>query len=128
MPIFHTEDESEEGSSSGNESEDESDEEEEQTMKPVFVRKENRVTIQQQEEKLHSQKTLVEKSIIQKEDRKNQTRVLVAESIRKSEEINDQHLDDADSDAGLPDDTNDVDDELEVNPSLLLFHLNCLNI
>lgn len=112
MPILHSEDEE---SSSGEEygSSDESEEEEKQ-LKPVFVRKENRMTIQEAERRQKEEEKLMEKKRQQEEERKTQTRILVAESIRKTEEQG-THYDDADSDAGLPDDTDDVDDEIEYN-------------
>ena len=46
---------------------------------------------------------------------------MVAESIRRNQEMADMSHTDADSDAGLPDDTDDLDDPLEVRttpPSL----------
>ena len=52
------------------------------------------------------------------EERKNQTRQLVADSILKMNEIDKEAAVDNDSDNGLPDDTDDVDDELEVKKHL----------
>lgn len=110
MPILNSEDES----SSGDEDEYSSSEESEEEMhqKPVFVRKEHRMTIKEQEMQQLKEEKLLEKKKQQEEERKNQTRVMVAESIRKTEEQS-THFDDADSDAGLPDDTDDIDDEVE---------------
>ena len=49
------------------------------------------------------------------QSRKIQTRVLVADSLRKIEELKElQAAENVDSDAGLPDDTDDIDDEMEV--------------
>ena len=44
----------------------------------------------------------------------SQTRVLVAESIRRNIEMSEMSQTDADSDAGLPDDSDEADDEIEV--------------
>ena len=112
MPILHSENED---SSEGEYSSDSDSEEDEQvSMKPVFVRKENRMTIKEQENQALKEEQLVEKKKQQEEERKNQTRTMVAESIRRTDELNETHYDDADSDAGLPDDADDLDDELEV--------------
>mmetsp|Transcript_112120 Transcript_112120/g.219812 ORF Transcript_112120/g.219812 Transcript_112120/m.219812 type:complete len:271 (-) Transcript_112120:1-813(-) len=109
MPILHSEDEN---SSSEEEYSSSEESEEEQHQKPVFVRKENRMTIKEQEMQQQNEEKLLEKKRHQEEERKNQTRIMVAESIRKTEEQS-THFDDADSDAGLPDDADDVDDEVE---------------
>jgi microfibrillar-associated protein 1 len=111
MPILHSEDED---SSSGDEYESSDESEEEQTLKPVFVRKENRMTIKEAEKQQHAEEQTKAKQRQKEEERKAQTRILVAESIRKTEEQS-THFDDADSDAGLPDDTDDLDDEVEYN-------------
>lgn len=111
MPILHSEDEE---SSDGDYSSESESEEEEVSLKPVFVRKENRMTIKEQESKQMEEERFAAKKKIQEEERKNQTRTMVAESIRRTEQMNETHYDDADSDAGLPDDADDVDDELEV--------------
>jgi len=45
-----------------------------------------------------------------------QTRVMVADSLRRLEELKElQAAEAVDSDAGLPDDTDDIDDEMEVH-------------
>ena len=46
-----------------------------------------------------------------------QTRVLVAESIRRNQEMSEMSHTDADSDAGLPDDSDELDNEIEVRES-----------
>ncbi len=112
MPILHSE--NEDSSSDGEYSSESESEEEEVCMKPVFVRKENRMTIKEQESKQLEEERNAAKKKIQEEERINQTRTMVAESIRRTEQMNETHYDDADSDAGLPDDTDDMDDELEV--------------
>lgn len=125
MPILHSEDE--EDSSDGDYSSD--SEEEEVTMKPVFVRKENRMTIKEQENKALADEKQAEKKRVQDEERKNQTRTMVAESIRRTDEQNETHYDDADSDAGLPDDADDLDDELEVTRcACLMIECDVFNI
>ena len=48
----------------------------------------------------------------------SQTRVLVAESIRRNIEMTEMSHTDADSDAGLPDDSDDLDDEMEVREEI----------
>ena len=115
MPILHSEDESSEDNENYSSESEDSDEEIGKMMKPVFVRKENRMTIKEQENRVLLEESIVEKKKVQKEERKNQTRVMVAESIKRADELNDNHLDDANSDAGLPDDTDDLDDEFEVS-------------
>lgn len=114
MAILNSDDESSDDensySSSGSDSE-----EGDRVIKPVFVRKENRLTIKEQESKALKEEALAGKKRQLDEERKTQTRVMVAESIRKNDEQNAAHYDDADSDAGLPDDTDDLDDEVEVS-------------
>jgi hypothetical protein len=107
-----------------NESEYESDsedfsDEDDQVLKPVFVSKQNRVTIKEREEKQLKEESLNQKLRQENEIKKNETRVLVAESIRKIEESKELNLSDADSEAGIPDDTDNLEDELEVH--LLIF-------
>jgi len=135
MPILHSE--NEDSSSDGEYSSESESEEEEVSMKPVFVRKENRMTIKEQESKQLEEERNAAKKKIQEEERKNQTRTMVAESIRRTEQMNETHYDDADSDAGLPDDTGDMDDELEVclfewfyifHPLIIISYLNNLLI
>lgn len=119
MPILHSEDE-ESSSSDGEYGTSESESEDEQAvMKPVFVRKENRMTIKEQENKALQEEQFAEKKKQQDEERKNQTRTMVAESIRRTDEMNETHYDDADSDAGLPDDADDEEDELEVRFTII---------
>jgi hypothetical protein len=43
-----------------------------------------------------------------------QTLVMVAEGIRRSQEMSEMSHTDADSDAGLPDDSDDLEDSMEV--------------
>lgn len=52
------------------------------------------------------------------EERKNHTRKLVAESMEKLSSVDLEAAVDNDSDNGLPDDTDDIDDELEVKKYL----------
>ena len=102
------------GSSSEYESGSEySDEDETQIMKPVFVPKEKRITIIEAEEKAlqDEQNILLKKA--QGIERANQTRMLVADSIRKNDALHEIKDDDNNSDAGLPDDTDNIDEEME---------------
>lgn len=90
---------------------DSDDEEEEQVLlKPVFVPRAKRETILEQERRQAEEEALREKKTQQLEERKKQTRVLVAESVRRLDEKREADTTDADSDAGLPDDTDDPED------------------
>lgn len=97
--------------------ETDSDESEEesggQMLKPVFIPKDSRQTIKEQEAKLLQEEQREQEKRFEAEERKNQTRQLVADSILKMNEIDKEAAVDNDSDNGLPDDTDDVDDELE---------------
>ncbi len=79
------------------------------------------MTIKEQESKVLKDEALAERKKLQEDERKTQTRVMVAESIRRNDEENATHYDDADSDAGLPDDTDDLDDEVEVRFSSVIY-------
>lgn len=121
-------------SSSESEYETESDEEDEQQLlKPVFVPKLKRETIMEQERKAAEEAARLEQEaeevqsllitelvssvvaekwsilllcgVVQLEERKQQTRAIVAETIRRQEELKEMDRTDADSDAGMPDDT-----------------------
>jgi microfibrillar-associated protein 1 len=107
------EEEEEEESESEYETDSEEEEEDERVMlRPVFVPKAKRETIKEKEAREAEEALKEEKKLFEKEERKRQTREMVADSIRRNEELKDAT--DADSDAGLPDDTDDPDDELEV--------------
>ena len=84
-------------------------------MKPVFIPKQNRLTIHEAERKVAEQEELAKKKLAVGEARKAQTRIMVAESVRRMEELQESNADDADSDTGLPDDTDRADDEVEVS-------------
>jgi len=108
MPVFHSEDE--ESNSEGDSSDDSDDG---RVLKPVFMRKEHRVTVKEQEMQVVREDLKEEERARLGEERKQKSRELVAESIRRHEE-EENHVEDADSDAGLPDDTDNLDDlELE---------------
>eukprot|EP00600_Ochromonadales_sp_CCMP1393_P007980 CAMPEP_0174977404 /NCGR_PEP_ID=MMETSP0004_2-20121128/13585_1 /TAXON_ID=420556 /ORGANISM="Ochromonas sp., Strain CCMP1393" /LENGTH=274 /DNA_ID=CAMNT_0016228573 /DNA_START=17 /DNA_END=841 /DNA_ORIENTATION=- len=114
MPVFHSEDEESESDSEDEScSSEEASGDEGRIMKPVFVRKEQRLTIQEQEKKQLEEEAAQQKKKFMEEERKVQTREKVAESIRKMDEVDELYVNDADSDAGLPDDTDNADDELE---------------
>ena len=115
MPILNSEDEDSEEYESGSSDEYSEDEEDVgRIMKPVFVPRSSRVTIHEVEKKQKEEQILAEKKRLKKEERKSETRALLAESIRRNQELEENHMDDANSDAGMPDDTDGVDDELEV--------------
>jgi microfibrillar-associated protein 1 len=84
-----------------------------QMLKPVYIPKESRLTIKEQEAKLLQEELREQEKRFEAEERKNQTRQLVADSILKMNEADKEAAVDNDSDNGLPDDTDDVDDELE---------------
>jgi len=101
MPVFHSEDEASDSSKSDRDCSDEDDnyEEEEEVddddddemnnqklFKPVFIKKENRITIKEKEIMIINEKKLNEIKQKQLNDRKQHTRVLVAETIRKNNE------------------------------------------
>jgi hypothetical protein len=55
-------------------------------MKPIFIPKNKRATIMDLEIKAEELKLKDQKKMIMEEDRKRQTRVMVAESIRRADE------------------------------------------
>jgi hypothetical protein len=73
------EDESEEGYET--DSDEDSEEEEGRMMKPVFVSKENRLTIKDQEAKYQAEEELKKKKEIEKEEKKNLTRMKVIHQL-----------------------------------------------
>jgi microfibrillar-associated protein 1 len=101
-------------------SDDDYDEEEErEILKPVFVPRAKRETILERERKLAEEDAVLEKKHLEQEERKKQTRVMVAESVRRLDDKSVQDAaTDADSDAGLPDDTDGVDNEQEVTSTV----------
>lgn len=112
MPILHSE-EDDSDADTGSEETSSDEEDDGRILKPVFVPRHNRVTIHEKEAKERDDELLAEKKQQLLEERKTQTRIMVAESIRKNQELEDMHVDDANSDAGLPDDIDDIDEELE---------------
>lgn len=101
---------------SDEESEYETDSEEEQEiLKPVFVPKAKRETILEYERKLAEEESLFEKKQKALEERKQQSRILVAESVKRQDDKREADATDADSDTGMPDDTDDLDEEEEVS-------------
>ncbi len=107
MPPQESESEYESGS------DEYSEEESAPIFKPVFVPKEKRITIIEHEEKLLQDEIALQTKKQQQDERANQTRMLVADSIRKTDELKELRDEDNDSDAGLPDDTDNLDEELE---------------
>jgi microfibrillar-associated protein 1 len=100
-------------SSSSSEYETDSDEDSDDeniVIKPIFIPKNKRETIKNEND--DDSEAAEEAEILKDEERKFKTRLLVAESIRKIDEKNELELvTDIDSDAGLPDDNDDVTDE-----------------
>jgi microfibrillar-associated protein 1 len=92
---------------------DEYTDEEEERLKPVFVPKHKRETIREAEMKEEENKLNEKRKEIRLEERKAQTRALVADTLHRKEREAELAATDNDSDAGLPDDTDDLDDELE---------------
>ena len=93
MPVFHSEDEASESSKSNDSSDEDNDsevdddeEDDSKLFKPVFIRKENRITIKDKEQKLLNDQKSNESKLKQLNDRKQQTRELVAETIRRNHE------------------------------------------
>jgi microfibrillar-associated protein 1 len=125
--VFTREEPGEEDEEDDDEYETDSDDYEEddrEILKPVFVPKAKRETIIEQERRYAEEQAALDRKQEHLEERKRQTRVMVAESIKRFDEKNDLDMTDADSDAGIPDDTDDADDE-EVILSLLLYVLRC---
>jgi len=99
--------------SSDEEYTDESEEEEAVIMKPVFIPREKRQTLSLAEARRIEEEAQMEKNKVAEEARKQQTRAQLAESIKRMDEAKDVDATDGDSDAGLPDDTDDLDDDME---------------
>jgi len=99
--------------SSGDEYTDESSEEEAVIMKPVFIPRDKRQTLTLAEARRIEDEAQQEKNRIAEEARKQQTRTQLAESIKRMDEAKDLDATDGDSDAGLPDDTDNLDDDME---------------
>jgi microfibrillar-associated protein 1 len=96
------------------ESEEESEEEEEghTMLKPLFVPRARRDTIRTQEELDREKEVARQQELLKKESKKHQTRVMLAESIRRQEELDAKgDVTDMDSDAGLPDDSDETGEE-----------------
>ncbi|CAM9860646.1 unnamed protein product [Ectocarpus fasciculatus] len=97
-------------------SEESSEEEGPVLMRPVFVPKFRRQTIADMEAKEEEASLKEAQAKLALEQKKRATHVLVAESVRRQEEMDSlsmQATTDVDSDAGLPDDSDEVDDEEE---------------
>ncbi|RYH28352.1 hypothetical protein EON65_12560 [archaeon] len=76
-------------------------------VKPVFVPKHLRQSELAKIEEEKKQLMWEEKKKLFEESRKAQTKVFVAEAVRISENIQ-ENMDDANSESGLPDDTDDI--------------------
>ena len=97
--------------SESEESETESESSEE-IMKPVFVPRAKRETIIELNRKYEEEERKAEVALQKKEQKKVESRSIVAESIRKLDEKNLLNAVDM-SDAGMPDDIDDPEDETE---------------
>lgn len=86
-------------------------------LKPVFIPRSHRETIRDHEEKTEKAAAMREQNeLLKMESRKHQTRVMVAESVRRLDEkqaLDAQAVTDVDSDSGLPDDVDLTDDDDE---------------
>jgi microfibrillar-associated protein 1 len=83
--------------------------EEEVLMRPVFVSKEDRKTIQDEFHKEMEEKALIEQQDKMKELKKKQTKELVNKYIEADSKKDENVLDDSD-DSTMPDDTDNLDD------------------
>jgi microfibrillar-associated protein 1 len=86
---------------------------EEDMMKPVFVPKSKRITIIEEVVRQEEERRKVEKEMQRRQEKKLETRQLVADSIRKMDDKAELDMTDTGSDAGVPDDTDDLDDDIE---------------
>jgi hypothetical protein len=109
---------------------DSDESEEEEKIKHVFIPKSQRKELQLMELKNEEEELKLNKKRENLESRKEVSRNMVAVSIRREEERK-LALDstDADSDSGLPDDTDNIDEEMEfenwkVNVYLVLNYIN----
>lgn len=92
---------------------DEDDNSNHKLLKPIFVSKQYRETIRQQEEQEKLEEIKQQNKLLKYEEKKHQTKVLLAEYLKKQSETNINDVTDNDSDAGLPDDYDDPNDEEE---------------
>lgn len=86
---------------------------EEEMMKPIFVPKSKRITIIEESLRQEEERRKVEKEMQRRQEKKLETRQLVADSIRKMEDKAELDMTDTGSDAGVPDDTDDPEDDIE---------------
>jgi microfibrillar-associated protein 1 len=83
-------------------------------LKPLFISRQYRETLRQQEEEEKIKEVKQQQELLFREERKHQTRVLLAESIKKQNDLDAMRdVTDNDSDAGLPDDLDYEDQEEE---------------
>lgn len=85
------------------------EEEEEILMRPIFVSKENRATINQQMTKEEEEKEYIENQLKLKEQRKKETKDLVKKII-KDEETKEEEQAEENINDQMPDDTDNLDD------------------
>lgn len=82
-------------------------------LKPVFVPKEKRATLIEQQAKEKAAAARALKETKEAEQRQRESRRLVAQEIRREKEQTERHLDNAGSDVDMPDDTDDPEELLE---------------
>lgn len=92
---------------------DDDDENEQQLLKPLFIPRSKRETIQDYEKKQQEIDIKVKQNELRQDERKEQTRTLLAESLKRVEMRDANDDTDVDSDFGLPDDSDNLDDLLE---------------
>ena len=88
-------------------------EEEDEVIKPMFIPKHKRDTLKNQATIELEEELKLQERCLKNDMRQEQTRQMVAESMKRNDERNNLDSTDVDSDAGIPDNLDDVDDEVE---------------
>ena len=102
---------------------DSSEDDATQIMKPVFVPRNHRETLKEQDKQEEKQLEIDKRNNARLQVRKQQTREMVADSIRRNEDAAMAASLSLDNDEGRPDDTDDPDDDAdEVRKLLLLIY------
>ncbi|CAM9648046.1 unnamed protein product [Chrysoparadoxa australica] len=92
---------------------DDSDVEQQRLLKPVFVPKAKRETILEQELLEAARLEAQGRFKAEMEERKKESRTLVAEEVRRDQEQSEKVLDGVDSDLEMPNDDDEIDEEKE---------------
>lgn len=99
--------------------------ESEEQLRPTFVPREQRLTLEERQRQQDEERLRAEKRELELALRKNRTRAELAESIRKAAEGADLGADGYDSERGLPDCSDDsTDPQLEVSLASLSLSLS----